>query len=101
MAYVREHACCVCSAPGPSDPHHAATGGRGIKADDFTCIPLCRGCHNFWHSHRRFRAQHPTDINDFIRRTQLRLLSTYTYLLENRDGKKSDQEKASGGQAAS
>lgn len=99
MDYVREHSCCACSMPGPSDPHHAATGGRGIKADDYTCIPLCRSCHNTWHSSRRFRGVPVGGEQVFILRAQMKLMKTYTYLLENNHG--SEEESSEEGRAQS
>lgn len=45
LAYVRSQPCCSCGAPGPSDPHHSGLRGVGQKADDYSCVPLCRPCH--------------------------------------------------------
>jgi hypothetical protein len=57
MDFVREHPCCSCNAAGPSDPHHWALKGHGeggmqMKHDDRRTVPLCRGCHDFFHDHR-------------------------------------------------
>lgn len=52
LDFVRDHACCVCHAPGPSDPHHfgpAGTKGMGSKTDDLRTVPLCRRCHDEFH----------------------------------------------------
>jgi hypothetical protein len=57
LAFVRTHDCLVCGKSGPSHPHHAtgermAGGPKGgsMKAGDETCVSLCFGCHNAWHS---------------------------------------------------
>ena len=52
LAFVREHPCCVCGAPGPSEPHHWSHHGaaRGKKCDDYRTVPLCDHCHmGEWH----------------------------------------------------
>lgn len=58
LAYIRAMACCYCSAPAPSDPHHVGREGMGQKVHDYRCVPLCRSCHtnvedghlDFWES---------------------------------------------------
>jgi hypothetical protein len=55
MVAVRRLPCCVCDAPGPSDPHHlhgVGYRGSGTKAPDVWCIPLCRGHHDELHDDR-------------------------------------------------
>lgn len=53
-AFVREQPCFGCEqSPGnelnPIDPHHVANRRwRNVNRDDFTCIPLCRRCHDRW-----------------------------------------------------
>ena len=50
LAFVRELDCCACGAHGPSDPHHAISGGGvGLKPSDAVTIPLCRMCHSEFH----------------------------------------------------
>ena len=41
---VKELPCGVCGAPGPSDAHHIEQGLQ------FTCIPLCKDCHQGSHN---------------------------------------------------
>jgi hypothetical protein len=36
---VKELGCAVCDAPGPSEAHHLE------QHMQYTCIPLCEGCH--------------------------------------------------------
>jgi len=45
LQHVREHDCCNCGAPGPSDPDHVGSRGVGQKCSDLLCVPLCRPCH--------------------------------------------------------
>lgn len=39
LARVKELACGVCSAPGPSEAHHVE------QHQQYLCIPLCEDCH--------------------------------------------------------
>lgn len=39
LARVKEQACSVCEAPGPSEAHHIKQG------EQYLCIPLCVDCH--------------------------------------------------------
>lgn len=45
LQHVREHDCCNCGAPGPSDPDHVGSRGVGQKCSDYETAPLCRDCH--------------------------------------------------------
>jgi len=45
LQHVRQHDCCNCGAPGPSDPDHVGPRGVGQKTSDYNCVPLCRPCH--------------------------------------------------------
>jgi hypothetical protein len=44
LAAVKEMPCGVCGAAGPSDAHHIEQGLQ------FTCIPLCKDCHQGSHN---------------------------------------------------
>lgn len=44
LARIKEMRCVVCDAPGPSDAHHIEQGLQ------FTCIPLCKDCHQGSHN---------------------------------------------------
>lgn len=50
LARVKELACSVCDAPGPSEAHHIRQG------DQWTCVALCPECHRGpsmgWHGGR-------------------------------------------------
>lgn len=53
LDFVKAHPCCVCSQNWNVDPHHAGgkgTKGTGLKCSDDLAIPLCRRCHDYWHS---------------------------------------------------
>ena len=50
LAHVRGLRCCICSKPPPSDPHHFGPRGMGQKTDDRRTSPLCRACHDAWHT---------------------------------------------------
>lgn len=39
LARVKEQACSVCDAPGPSEAHHIVQGLQ------YTCVALCAECH--------------------------------------------------------
>jgi hypothetical protein len=51
-AWIRTQPCCSPAPPsyhdGPIDPHHTGKRAMGRKADDDTCVPLCRRCHDAW-----------------------------------------------------
>lgn len=74
LDWVRDKDCAFCFAPGPSDPHHYGPRGIGQKASDYLVVPLCRKCHDCFHS---TRAIDPFDIE----RTKVELLKTQVQLL--------------------
>lgn len=49
--YIRSRPCCICFAPGPSDPHHVRSRGAGGKSD--CLVPICRRCHHSLHCYGR------------------------------------------------
>lgn len=79
LVYVREHPCCACTAPAPSDPHHYGPRGMGQKTDDYRTVPLCRGCHDCFHQHgfvARFEAE-----ADAVQLTRVLFLQTQVDLM--------------------
>ena len=54
LGRVKELACSVCDASGPSDAHHVEQGLT------YTCIALCKDCHQGpimgWHGQKRMWA---------------------------------------------
>lgn len=72
LARVKELACSVCDAPGPSEAHHAKQGSQ------YTCIALCpdchRGSHNGWHGRRAMWRIKKMDEMDALNVTVQRLM---------------------------
>ena len=50
LELVRTLPCCICSKPGPSDPHHFGPRGMGQKTDDRRTVPICRPHHDEFHT---------------------------------------------------
>lgn len=54
LDWVRTLPCCNCAAPEGSEAHHIKgvghMSGVGMKASDFTAMPLCRDCHRTTHT---------------------------------------------------
>ena len=81
LAFVREHPCCVCGAPGPSEPHHWSHHGaaRGKKVDDYRTIPLCDPCHmGEWRRPRPFSGMDREASEAFTLGVQRELLLAWT-----------------------
>lgn len=78
LAFVRTKPCCSCSAPGPSDPHHYAPkgrgGGMGMKCDDRRTVPLCRLCHDYFHSKGSVEGLTSAQTHLLFMETQVALL---------------------------
>ena len=46
LSWIRTLRCSACGKPAPSEAAHTGTdGGLGIKASDYSAIPLCAHCH--------------------------------------------------------
>ena len=46
LAWIREMPCIGCGVEGRSEAAHTGTdGGMSMKASDYSCVPLCFGCH--------------------------------------------------------
>ncbi len=72
LSRVKELACSVCDAPGPSQAHH-------IKQHrQYTAVALCHDCHmgsfNGWHGQRRMWAVKRMDETDALDVTIKRLM---------------------------
>lgn len=53
LSHIRKQACICCGVPNQSEAHHLRTtndSGTGMKAPDYTTIPLCRECHAKLHN---------------------------------------------------
>lgn len=46
LEFVRWQSCYLCHANPPCYPHHIETNGIATKGSDYSCVPLCRNCHN-------------------------------------------------------
>ena len=71
LARVKELACSVCDAPGPSDAHHIKQGQA------YTCVALCKECHQGalmgWHGQKRAWAVRKVDELDALAVTVQRI----------------------------
>ena len=49
LTKIRKLPCCICLEPAPSQAHHLKSAdpnrGRGTKAANRWCVPLCDECH--------------------------------------------------------
>lgn len=45
-AWIRTMVCCACGADFQVEAAHTGSdGGTALKASDYSCVPLCLGCH--------------------------------------------------------
>ncbi len=58
--WMQAQHCCICGTR-PVDCHHVKTRGAGGTADDM--VPLCRTCHQIWHSRGRAWFENEFDID--------------------------------------
>lgn len=72
LGRVKELACSVCDAPGPSEAHHYKQGLQ------YTCIALCPECHRGpmmgWHGQKRGWIIRKMDELDALNVTIQRLM---------------------------
>jgi hypothetical protein len=95
LAYVRTHECCSCGHRAPSEPHHCApagispaiTGkGGSQKANDMWTIPVCRNCHERWHSsltYRQLGARSVAQSDELLAQTELALMAGWIRMLDH------------------
>lgn len=51
-AWIRSLPCASCGQdPAGEAAHTGSDGGMAQKASDWSCVPLCRGCHLEYHQH--------------------------------------------------
>ena len=101
LAYVRKHHCCLCGAPGPSEPHHWSHHGgvMGSKVDDYRTVPLCTEHHRYWHDHGVLPGHDRVGSEWLLRRVQRELLVEWS-VAALRDGDMVDAViRAIGGQS--
>jgi hypothetical protein len=74
LARVKELACSVCDASGPSDAHHVK------QHRQYTCVALCKDCHQGsvmgWHGQKRMWSLKKMDEIDALNITIARLLES-------------------------
>ena len=61
LEYIRTLPCCVCRRSGVA-PHHADTGGMGLKCNDTRTVPLCYKHHMECHALGRITFQEAYNI---------------------------------------
>ena len=73
--WIRSLPCAACGLePGGEAAHTGSDGGLGLKASDYSCIPLCADCHRFgagaYHviGRRQFERRRSIDIDGLVRR---------------------------------
>jgi hypothetical protein len=76
LKFVGEHDCCGCGAPAPSDAHHwgGSQKGMGLKIDDARTCPVCRRCHDCFHSTGRLPGFNKDETIVIFLRAQVTLL---------------------------
>lgn len=71
---VKELACSVCDASGPSDAHHVK------QHRQYICVALCKDCHQGsimgWHGQKRMWSLKKMDMDDALNITIARLLES-------------------------
>jgi hypothetical protein len=65
LATIKTLSCGVCDAAGPSDAHHIEQGLQ------YTCIPLCKDCHQGSHNGIHGRRS----IWNVLKKTELSVLN--------------------------
>lgn len=65
LARIKEMDCGVCGAAGPSDAHHVE------QHMQFTCIPLCKDCHQGSHNGIHGRRS----IWNVLKKTEMNVLN--------------------------
>jgi hypothetical protein len=44
-AFIRRQQCCACGRTPTEAAHTGRDGGMSQKSSDYSCVPLCHGCH--------------------------------------------------------
>lgn len=65
--WIKRFACIACGSTRNVDPAHTGAHGLGTKSSDFSCLPLCRKCHDAFDANpQAFAEQHQLDIPNLI-----------------------------------
>lgn|ERR1041385_1094911 len=73
LAWVRSLPCLICGGKAEA-AHTGSDGGMRLKASDYSCVPLCHGCHrggnDSYHQLGResFERVHQVDLAAIVRR---------------------------------
>jgi len=74
LGMIKTLPCVVCDQAGPSDAHHIKQG------QTYTCIPLCKDCHqgyNGWHGTKAIWRIHKMDELLALNNTIANLMSVF------------------------
>jgi hypothetical protein len=75
LEFIREHPCCACHSNKRSEPHHWSPkgrgGGMGAKCSDYRTVPLCRVCHDHFHSTGSLPGESPESTREIFSLFQL------------------------------
>lgn len=86
LAFVRRFPCVGCQKSPPSEPHHVAhldiprsvtRHGTNQKHSDMFTVSVCRGCHDLYHSERRFPKLDVSTSYERILIVQCKLMAMY------------------------
>ena len=71
LDYIQTLGCAICGQQ--AEPHHAETGGVGMKCSDYLTIPLCRQHHNEIHQIGKltFQRKYGIDIKSIMKRLRM------------------------------
>jgi hypothetical protein len=71
LAYVRELACAFCGAAPPSEPHHVEKVATAMQGNDYSCVPVCRRCHDAIHAlgNQSFQRERDTTFAEAVAQT--------------------------------
>lgn len=84
--WIRSLPCSACGLEPAGEAAHTETGGIATKGSDYSCVPLCTGCHTMgagaWHriGKAAFEARHGIEIDQLVKR-----LNKVWWLAKRRD----------------
>lgn len=65
--WIKRFPCLACGSTRMVDPAHTGPHGISQKASDYSCIPLCRTCHDaFDRAPRQFATERDWDMASII-----------------------------------
>ena len=67
LRWIKCFACMACGSTVMVDPAHTGPHGISQKASDYSCIPLCRKCHDEYDAApRQFAGEREWDLAEII-----------------------------------